>query len=586
MRKTISFAVILGFITAITLTSCTYKVQPSELALNGEGFKALNKSSVKSKIDGNRNQFLCYGFSANQMAHFKNAVYKNSGASLSILISFNSKQKNKKAEYPYALGFLYKEDLPLEPKNEHKLLNRLLFKGDYLECQKDKVRLSYSVSSVQEIPCGFFVYSTKGAAVSEVRIDHAKTGWDNSTDIPLFACGAQGGNVIWNFSSADLSSARKMFPEKNSLNKVMPVIEIGLFPLEDVGTLKKQTQVELTADGEAISIRLQKNQDKTIIQSAALRKGYDEIQLTGHPELVSSIMIKANSPSIAKNKFSKVLMPLKTDLGLVMDWPQENWRTADYELYEWNQFPGVLFLDFANYKIQNQFFTRLAYFAEKAGYKGTLVSNDFVENKHGYNAHDYKAQDLAAFFTTAEQQEFTLNDKEYLLKDILEANKIIIKNKDGTYSAGSGAVISFSRECPRYLRHVFLAHESWHGIYFVDEDFRNVVAACYNMFDERSMEFLKTFWETQPGLGYDRSDEYLMQNEFMSYIMQQSFENIRPYFLQVAGRGSVNRIQKEDAKYIRDTEAQAFVDAGQVLNDYAFTQWGLACGRVSLMTRK
>ena len=93
MRKTISFAVILGFITAITLTSCTYKVQPSELALNGEGFKALNKSSVKSKIDGNRNQFLCYGFSANQMAHFKNAVYKNSGASLSILISFNSKQK-------------------------------------------------------------------------------------------------------------------------------------------------------------------------------------------------------------------------------------------------------------------------------------------------------------------------------------------------------------------------------------------------------------------------------------------------------------------------------------------------------------
>ena len=106
------------------------------------------------------------------------------------------------------------------------------------------------------------------------------------------------------------------------------------------------------------------------------------------------------------------------------------------------------------------------------------------------------------------------------------------------------------------------------------------------MFDPDSMEFLKTFWETQPGLGYDRSDEYLMQNEFMAYIMQQSFSNIAPYFLQVAGRGSVNRIQKEGAAYIRNTGAQAFVDAGQILNDYAFEQWGLACGRVSLMIRE
>lgn len=76
-----------------------------------------------------------------------------------------------------------------------------------------------------------------------------------------------------------------------------------------------------------------------------------------------------------------------------------------------------------------------------------------------------------------------------------------------------------------------------------------------------------------------------MQNEFMAYIMQQSFSNVRNYFIQVAGRGSVNRIQPESAEYIRSTNAQAFVDAAEILNSYAFDNWGLACGRVALIQR-
>lgn len=566
-------------------SSCKYEVQNSQLGLNGENFLALNRPAVKSKADGKRNKFLCYGFTTNQRVHFKNTVYKNSGAALCVTVKFNSKSKMKEEEYPYALGFLYEEDLPVLENGESQLLSRPLFKGDYLDCQKDCFKISYSVSSSQDIPCGFFFYTTRKASVSELRITESKIGWDNSSDIPLFACGASGGKILWNFSSADFSDGKSLFPVSNGPKKIMPLIEIGLFPLEDNGTWKKQTSVSLDAGGEKIEVRLQKNQRVSIIQTAALNKELSRVKAVDHPELVSSLMLKANSPILAMNKFSKILFPLKTDLGLIMDWPKKNWRTEDYELFEWYQFPGVLFFDFADYKIQNQFFTRLAYFVEKAGYKGTLVSDDFVENKHGYNAHDYKPEDLAAFFTTAEIEEFPLNERENLLREILEVNKVIIKNKDRTYSAGKGAVVSFSRESPRYLRYTFLAHESWHGIFFTDEDFRNVVSACYNMFDPLSMEFLKTFWETQPGLGYDRSDEYLMQNEFMAYIMQQSYPNIQPYFLQVAGRGSVNKIQKDGAAYIRDTKAQAFLDAGEVLNEYAFDRWGLACGRVSLMIR-
>ncbi|WP_407398703.1 hypothetical protein [Treponema sp.] len=577
--------IVFAFSLLFLFASCSYKIQPSVLALNGESFSALNRSAVKSKADGKKNKFLCYGFSRNQIAHFRNAVYKNSGAALSVQIKFDVKSKSKLSKYEYALGFLYEEDLSLIGVNEDRLLSRPVFKGDYLECQKDSFRISFSVSSTQDIPCGFFVYTTKSAEISEFRIGEAKVGWDNSGKVPVFACGAEGGRVRWNFSSADLSAAENIFPASNSSKNVMPKIEVGLFPLDDNGTWKNQTTVQLKINGEKFDVRLQKNQDRMIVQTASLKKGYSDFQIVEHPELVSSVMVTANSPYLAKNKFSKVLVPIKTDLGFIMDWPQDNWRVEDYELYEWYQFPGVLFFDFADYRIQNQFFTRLAYFVEKAGYKGTLVGNDFVENKHGYNAHDYKPEDLAAFFTVAAIQEFPLNDRECLLREILEANKLILKNSDGTYSAGKGAVVSFSRESPRYLRYTFLAHESWHGIYFIDEDFRNIVSACYGMFDPASMEFLKTFWETQPGLGYDRTDEYLMQNEFMAYIMQQSFSNIAPYFLQVAGRGSVNRIQKEGAEYIRNTKAQAFVDAGEVLNGYAFDKWGLACGRVSLVMR-
>ncbi len=364
----------------------------------------------------------------------------------------------------------------------------------------------------------------------------------------------------------------------------MPKIEIGITDSDYIGTFKNQKRITFSAGSEKLSIRLSKNANSKTLQTSALKNPFEKFELQENKELVKKLIMKPSNPILAQDTEGKVLYPLKTDLGLINNWPQKNWRRSDYEIFEWELFPGVLVFDFANYKIQNQFFTRIAYFVEKAGYKGTLVSDDFVENKHGYNAHDYKANDLANFFSLVEQENFQINSYEEILKEILIANKIIQKDKDG-FKARKGAVVSFSRESPEYLRHTFMAHESWHGIYFTDEDFRNIVATCYNMFDEDSLNFLKKFWETQPGLGYDTNDEYLMQNEFMAYIMQQSFSNVRNYFIQVAGRGSVNRIQPESAEYIRSTNAQAFVDAAEILNSYAFDNWGLACGRVALIQR-
>ena len=45
--------------------------------------------------------------------------------------------------------------------------------------------------------------------------------------------------------------------------------------------------------------------------------------------------------------------------------------------------------------------------------------------------------------------------------------------------------------------------------------------------DPVCLEFLKQFWSTQATLSYDTSDIYLMHNEVMGYLMQQSLRELK-----------------------------------------------------------
>ncbi len=581
MHKFFFKSLILFFV--IAFSSCAFKAKNSSIGMSGENLIALNKAAAEAKISNpQKKQYMFFKFTENQKAHFSNVRYKKSGAGLSVRISFAKNSIPKSGESVFALGFLFDDDFS-NGTLKTSIYSRKLVTGNFSEFESEDFRVVFSIAQNDIVPAGFFVYGNAKFKVTEAQITEAALGWKNE-NIPLFAFGPSGGKIKWDFNSADFSDAKNLFPDQNIPTRIMPKIEIGITDSDYIGTFKNQKRITFSAGSEKLSIRLSKNSNSKTLQTSALKNPFEKFELQENKELVKKLIMKPSNPILAQDTEGKVLYPLKTDLGLINNWPQKNWRRSDYEIFEWELFPGVLVFDFANYKIQNQFFTRIAYFVEKAGYKGTLVSDDFVENKHGYNAHDYKANDLANFFSLVEQENFQINSYEEILKEILIANKIIQKDKDG-FKARKGAVVSFTRESPEYLRHTFMAHESWHGIYFTDEDFRNIVATCYNMFDEDSLNFLKKFWETQPGLGYDTNDEYLMQNEFMAYIMQQSFSNVRNYFIQVAGRGSVNRIQPESAEYIRSTNAQAFVDAAEILNSYAFDNWGLACGRVTLIQR-
>ncbi len=282
------------------------------------------------------------------------------------------------------------------------------------------------------------------------------------------------------------------------------------------------------------------------------------------------------------------VQPIKTDPGLIMNWPRRNWRNNDYELFEWDRFEGILFFDTADYEVQNEFFRRLAFFVEKQGYKGKLLTDAQLKGQHGYNAHDYRACDLARFFDQARLQNFPLNKKELLLQKILLVNGVIKTDENGSFIEGQGAVISISQESPSYLRTTFVAHEGWHGIFFVDKDFRDTVASIYYSLqsaDPRALDFLFRYFQVTPSLNYDTSDTYLMQNEFMAYMLQRPVSACEKYFTDMAARTHAQTFIKEEADYILETKAESFVGASQMLEDYVSSRWNLAAGRVWLLSR-
>lgn len=587
MKKRVFFFILLWivFLAAIVFVTVDFTNDKSRLCLNGENLVALNHQAVKAKVvNPKKTPYLYFKFTDNQKARLLNMSKKQNGASIQIDISI-LKKNNASIGNSIAYGLLYEDDFEKPNKLKSEISKRPLATGDCTNLTKDIFSLSLctGASTDDKSVEGFFVYGNFKYEVKGVSFEEVKIGWNKESN--LFAFSSSGGKLDSSFTKADFSSAIKTFPNAMTNVTVTPKIEVTLYDCADIGTYDNQTKVYFSIGGENISVRRSPNQNKVVLQSSAFSNAFKELDFSKSKDAISSVMLMSNDTSLLPTENGEVLTPIPTDLGLILDWPQKNWRCTSYELYSWNMFPSVLFFDIASYDIQNKFFTRLAYFVEKAGYKGTLVDDEFVATKHGYNAHDYRDKDLADFFTEAYKQRFSLNEYEILLRKILVQNKIIVENSDGTFSQGSGAIVSISRESPDYLRNTFIAHESWHGIYFTDEDFRNTVSVSYLMFDEPSLVFLKTFWATQNGLGYDLTDDYLMENEFMAYLMQQPVSRTEQYFLQVAGRGSVNKNEPELAKYVRKTNAEAFTDAAALLNDYAFTKWGLAAGRVSLVSR-
>lgn len=281
------------------------------------------------------------------------------------------------------------------------------------------------------------------------------------------------------------------------------------------------------------------------------------------------------------SKSADVPEPLPADLGSLNLYSPRHWRNSDYELYRWSLYPNVLFFDFSTYDVQGRFFSRLAFFVEKAGYQGQLLSNEELSVRHAYNAHNYNGDGLSGFFNSADTLGFTLNPEEELLRQIvLDAG--IITGERGNYEAGRGGILSISQQAPfgTGLRNLFLVHEAMHGIFYENQDFHDFV---WDFWEQEMTEGQREFWRFfMEAINYSPDDTYLVVNEIQAYLLQYPHSNNNWYF-------SVRMPQRiletfPDKRHVIDTfnaeNPGFFVEASLRMNRELFRTTGMIGGDV------
>lgn len=246
-----------------------------------------------------------------------------------------------------------------------------------------------------------------------------------------------------------------------------------------------------------------------------------------------------------------------------------------YSLNRWIKFPDIFIFDFDNYFIQAQFFKRLAFFAEKPGYVGTLLTEEELYGKHGWNAHDYSSETLARFFTLARKSGFLLNESELYLEEMLISEGLIIPF-DGGFIPGKGAIESISKESGATIRRVFLIHETCHGLFFTQEDFRNEIFDYWESLPEETKSAFRLFFEHN---FYDPNDEYLIVNEFFAYTAQQPVDETAIYLKYKFRR--VVELHPETGYQLEtfvNNNPSFFEDASIKIENLLKEYFGLECG--------
>jgi hypothetical protein len=242
---------------------------------------------------------------------------------------------------------------------------------------------------------------------------------------------------------------------------------------------------------------------------------------------VIAALLLARAPAAAQG--APTVIPVASLAAVLADTSPP---AGPYLLTRWDRFPGVLVFDMADFAAQDRTFSRLAFFLEKKGTRGRLLTNDELAGMHGWNAHDYNGNGLAAFFEAARHAGFPLNAEEVALRDLALREGIITLSR-GSYRPGEGSLLSISRASTRPERRFLLLHESFHGIFFESVDYRRL---CFDLWESLTDGEQEFFVQLFALLGYESSDRALCVNELQAYLMQQPVRLVPEYFARTLKR--------------------------------------------------
>lgn len=586
------------FIIFVVFFCFSCSVQPhSTLSISCEqkdfSLIACNNTALSNKISNpTESSYIYYGFSSSFLKTLTNKAREFLPA-IEVTVAIND-VASKKDLSGFALGFLYENDYS-NGKLKSQLDSRPMIYGfpNSKDLDSNLFRVSFAVEPKQLSNIrGFVIYSEQYLEIENANLVPAKTGWAFESTIPWFGFSSVGGNLpkdknfaqstMWNFETEmKYNLTEKPSFEISVSNPLLPY---------QTSTKENNSIIKLELAKKEIEIYPRPTSYKVTLNTLQFENPISYIELTANKNFVDGIVLGPLAPAtenlshkdllkLQNEQILHKMKPIVADPGLIRFWPQSKWRHTDFELFSWEYFPSILIFDFADYKIQDDFLKRLAFFVEKSGYVGTLMTDEEIANQHGYNAHDYKAESLASFFDTAQKQNFQLNQSELLLRHILLENGII-KSEGNRIIPGNGAIISLSKQSANYLRNSFLCHEGMHGVFFIDEDYRIYINELFNSTDKNSVEFLKAYFTATPTLNYDINDDYLLKNEFMGYLVQQGVSFTSNYFANnLATRKGVNEKFPELCRYIKKTKAQGFVEAAMSLDEYLYNRWGMQTGR-------
>lgn len=275
--------------------------------------------------------------------------------------------------------------------------------------------------------------------------------------------------------------------------------------------------------------------------------------------------------------------PIPIDLEELQSWPIDLWRREDFELFSWSVYPGILWIDHRAYETQARMFKRLAFFVEKRGYQGRLLSNEQLRDRHGWNAHNYRPEGLAAFFNAAHASGFALNSEEIVLREIAVEHGLLVEgNRENSgldrWLPGSGGVLSISRSSFPSLRRLLTVHEAMHGVFYEEPAFRRAAFEWWDReMDTRERDFWQAFFSW---VSYDPDDRYLMVNEFQAYLLQQGEAAADWYFgTRTADRLRAAQPQRAESidLMLRDYP-DTFVRAAAAVNESLFSVSGMVGG--------
>ena len=493
----------------------------------------------------------------------------------------------------FAVGLLYAHDFSTsgklkEPvKPQHPVTARILPPGTFT------VSIGFAgIAAPQENTRGFTVSSQAPLKLNRAAIVPVRYGWLKQGNTGLwYGTTADGGSI-----PPELCTGTKL-PLCTELPKPLAVIHaentvkderdsiVIHFDTDmpfDLTPAQKQPRLSFQCSGKRISVYRAPNVSRLALDGCLFPDPFLTLEQTD-ADIAESTTDTATMICGVTTEYYTLppLSPITADPGIILHWPQTQWRQSSYELFAWEQFPSVLIFDFADYSVQDAYFKRLSFFAEKKGFTGKLLFDEDIASLHGFNANDYRAETLAAFFQKAEAEHFPLSKSELHLRKILFHNGIIVRTETGI-EAGNGAIVSISRQSSPDLRYRFITHECLHGIYFTEESFRDIVSTVFRQTDPRAVLFLRRYFEIYPTLQYNTDDDYLLQNEFMAYLLQQGRSSLQQYYTRISWFRTIYRAEPALCKYIRNTNAKAFMQAAAQMSSFLYTTWGIKGGRIHL----